>query len=520
MADDVKLKFAGDAADGERAIAQLERKYESLENKLKRLFDLSKRGSKEAKDGFLLMENSIGSVGAALTGISSPMDAFLKLIQAAKAEYDDFLQRQEKSKNKTLDFAHAMEKLAVDLHGDQSLPVAAAEKEVQRLAAKTGVGAKYIANALGTGVSAKGHLQSAEILPIVDTVATAVPLLKADHDMMVATIADLRKTDPRITPEGGFGFMLAAKQQARITELPSLVQHGMPAIIGLNKMDGGQNWAENAAIYAALTNAAQDPHGRKSRTASIALAVQMKEFLKDVPGMNDNLDRIQFFQQNPEARKAFLEGGEFRGKRGAGLQMTVTGDGGEQFNIGTDRASFEKQMLPAIQGLLGGNKTDVDTLNEALKRMPDAAGPQAIAEYHDFLGKIKGLGPVQTADIEQKLTALSDLSFIGDERGANTAVLRGRLDEVMQSVKIGPLSRWWAMRGFDAMTMTGMDPNEAGQMLLAGKSMGMAPDNPGREVLGNAIAILQDIEKHTRQNAEQTKPLPGLNGQKEAGANE
>lgn len=514
MADDVKLKFAGDGADGERAIAQLERKYESLENKLKHLYDLSKRGSKDAKDGFLAVKDAVGDVGSAITGISGPMDVFLKLIQTAKSEFDDFVQRQEKSKTKTLDYAHAMEKLAVDLQGDPTLPVAQADKEVRRIAAKTGVDMKYVASALGTGVSAKGHLPSADIVPIVETVATAVPLLKTEHDMMVATIADLRKTDPRITPEGGFGFMLAAKQQARITELPSLVQHGMPAIIGLNKMDGGQNWRENAAIYAALTNAAQDPSGRKSRTASIALAVQMKEFLQDVPELKDNLDRIQFFQKHPDARKAFLEGGDFRGKRRKGLQMTVTGEGGEQFNIGTDRASFEKQMLPAIQGLLGGSKTDVETLNEALKRIPEASGAQAIGEYQDFLRNIKGLGPVQAADTEQKLTALADLAFIGDEQGAMSAILRSRMDEVMQSAGVGWFRRQQHGVLFNTATMLGgADPSLQAQRQLGLQAAAMTPGSEGQQVLIRAVEILEEIASHV-------KPQPGIKGQVEAGANQ
>lgn len=518
VADDVKLRFTGDAADGERVIAQLERKVESLENRLKRLgqqFNAAKND-----DPFRGIDTSVGRVLDGVSALANPINIALQGLHAMNAAFHDMEEQQRKNKGEIVDFAKSLEKLSVDLHGDQSLPLKQAKIEIERISRETGVEQKFIAQAIGTGVGAKGHLDAATIPPIVQAVARAMPFSKEDYDLMTATIADMKKTDPNITGEGGFGFMIATKAQDRTTELPFFVQNVMPAVIGLNKMDGGQQWKESGAIMAAMTNAAQDPSGRSSRTAGVALALQAKSFLQDNPELDTTMKRIEFFQNNEEARKAFLYGGDFGGKARKGMQMTVTGPDGQEFNIGTDRASFERKMFPAIESLLTKGSTDALGLTKGLQEIPNASGADALRGYQDFLQSKADDPHMAVALRDAKLAANANASRLTDVKGASAISAIDRLTENMAAEDpsmMGYFERMGIRADYYRRTLLGgQDGTRAAGDIAVESRDAFRANMPGsREAANweNIANILRGIEQNT-------KPQPGLNGQKEAGANE
>lgn len=513
MADDIKMRFAGDSADAERAIAQLERKYEGLENRIKRLTQEMKDKRREGVQGFDALAQGAQRFGTALTGIGGPLDAVLQAINLAKTEWDDLIRRQEKSRDENVKYAHAVESMAINIFGDKTLTLPAAKRHVEQISARTGVAPSVVAEAIGTGASARGHLPAGDVPPAVEAVLRTIPQLVESHALLTGVVLDVRKDVPKASPGDVIGFAQAMMSQSRVTTMRDLAQHAMPGVVGLAKLEGGANYRDNAALMASLTQASNDFSGRTSRTAGVALALQLREFLKGNAELDTTAKRIAFMQQTPEARNAFLYGGEFQGKRGAGLQMNVTGEGGEQFQIGTDRASFERKMFPAIEAILTQGSQAAKNLESARRAIPELLGASVANE--EFIAGKNADPTIMFAEREMKMQQASTRGRLRDLRGASRASIRSAMDEALQTAGYGYIQRSIRSVDFDLGTgLEGRDPAEfAARQLGTARDFLSPSDSSGRQVLQDMIDALRGIQHNTA-------PKPGLNGQKEPGANE
>src|SRR5690349_10877679 len=90
MAGDVSLRFSGNSEDAQRAVVALEKKYESLEARIKRI-DKTSRESGSVNPFKGLTDN----IGSALAGVASVGTA----LRVLRSIYDDIHQKHEKAFN-------------------------------------------------------------------------------------------------------------------------------------------------------------------------------------------------------------------------------------------------------------------------------------------------------------------------------------------------------------------------------------------------------------------------------------
>lgn len=510
MADDVKLIFTGDSAAAEKALANLERKYDALEAKIKRIGTATKDSARDGVSGFQAMADSTGAVLRNLTGLSDQTSVFLNGLQLVKQEWQDLERRQQQAMGSGQRFSIAMENLAIDTFGDPTLPLQKAKAESLRIGRKYGVDPSIVAANISTGVSSKGALPASDVIPAVETVTRTIPQLFEAQSLMVGVVNDVRKFAPQAKPEDVLGFAQQIKMQARVTDFGELARNVMPSVVGLAKLEGGdaEDFRFAGAVAAAMTQAAQDPSGRKSRTAGVSLALQLKEFLPELGGMQE---RMEFMQQNPAARQAFLYGGEFGGKKRKGLSMQVTGPDGQTMELAADRASFERQMFPAIEGLLTGGSKDAANIQSAYKAIPELL--QGAALNRQFVAELRSDPTVQAADQSRRFKYQAESTRIGDTYGARVGGLRGGVEDVMSSAGVGWLDRLQARWAFEARHyLMGQSPEDAAINTLEGArdrysggaghslSRAMFGDSMGATVekLGEAVEELKGIKQNTQ----------------------
>lgn len=477
MADDVKLTFTGDSAGAEKALAQLERKYDALENKVKRIKAVTKP---DGRDIFDKMADGALRLGGALTGVNGPLDVLMLGVQQLRKEWEAVIARQDRARAVSIDYASVLENLAINTRGDASFPtLEAVDKEVKRVSKETGVEPKNVAQAMNYAMSAKGDLSGKEASAAVQSVLAVIPNLREAQDVMVGAVLDIRKSFPEATSEDVQGFMFQAMQTSRVTETEKFAKNAVPAILGGAKVDESKDIRANSAIYNTLTQFGEDVEGRRSRTAAISLNMQLKEFLKDEPQLDSNLKRVQFMQQNPEARQAFLYGGEFKGRKRS-AEMTVTGPDGEEFTVGGKKASFERQSFPAVEQLLTGGSRAAESLKAAYEFTPELKGSGAV--YEQMKQELKNNSTIQLADMDRKLKNAATGASLDDVEGARTGAVRVGLDDVMAANKFSYLSRTLSSVEYNARTMFGQSPLEAAQAVVPKResASSLALDNVAR----------------------------------------
>lgn len=474
MADDVKMTFTGNAADAERAIAQLEKKYDALENKIKRLKTTAK------PDGGKSFLDKMGEGAAAavqnFTGISSGIDSANAGLRIMSAEWDNILQKQEKSLNAHKKFASPLEQTIFNTQGDAEFKtVKSREAEIERIAKATGVSREQVAMTTGDAASAKGQLPLRRAYEATEATLRLLPNTPAAQPVVAGAALDVVKDLPHLQVEDPMGMMIAVGGSSRVKDNEALAKHAMPAIIGVSKIDRmereqqiregiikrpgelrtrdleDESYRQNAALFSALTQATQDTEGRVSRTALTSAAVQLDEFFRGRPEfakLDTFHERVQFMQDNPQAAKAFFEGGEFGGKKSQGFQLSVKGPDGQPIDMTADRASFERKVLPGMQDLFTkGSQSDLQ-YRAALEGMPRLSEGDKV--YSEMLGELKTSKTLQVAEQDRRLAGVADRGFFADTSGATTAVIRKSLDESLQAAGYGYASRTTARAEFDA----------------------------------------------------------------------
>lgn len=442
------LTITGNTNDALAAIARLERQYDSLENKLKQVG----KKSKESTDGFDSMTRGAMGFATSLTGIGSGLDLVNKGIALAKLEWEDLLTRQGKALTANQTYAKTLETLAFNTAGDAKYDtLSKVEKLVGQISKESGVGVNEVARALSTAASAKGHLSLEDAAESVRATMKFSKFDAALQDVMAGAVLDIRKSHPAATAEGAIGFTAMLGQQARITEPELVAKSAVPAVLLMGKSGGGTP-EENAGIYAAITQAAVDTTGKRSLTGGIALTEQLKAAL---PELGSTLERIDFMQSHPELRQQFIHGGgKFKG-----LQLDMQGPGGETMSFGTDRASFEKRVKPAIEDLLTKGSSTDEGMRAAIKAMPSLA--QGVAVFDKAVGALESSESTRVARTQQAFASETERSQIGDTGGATSAAFRGGLDEMSASKGIG----WWQRQqmgyGRFAREMMGQSTPEA-----------------------------------------------------------
>jgi hypothetical protein len=445
------LTITGNSNDALAAIAALERKYDALEAKMKALGDKSKKQNGESLTQWEQMTGSAAGFVSEISGIEGPLDMATKAIELFKAEWDDLIERQGAAKDATLQFAVELQKAANN--SDTSL--AEVKQRMLDISNTAKITPLQAAELLNVGQAAKGTLDESAV---DKTIVAAAKLARLDEETMkglVDTGLDLQKQIPGTTAEQAIGFSLGAMAKTRIADAGKFTQNALPGIISVASLDNTPIEFVNA-LNAGITQASGDQEGRKSRTAMTALALQLRDAF---PELENTESRVRALQDNPELRDAFLKGGKVNGKKLSGMQFEVKGPDGEVLQLDTDRASFERQMIPAMEQVLTRGTFGSNMMEEALRDVPklaeaDQAFAKRVADQESDttmrLATKQAIGDVGT-----------EMRKINDTGAASDAIDRQILEDRLKAGGVGAFNRTLIMGDASFNGYWGGDYNKA-----------------------------------------------------------
>jgi hypothetical protein len=510
MADpEVKLKFAGSSADADRAIATLERKIERLEQGAKQLSQKMKNAGKETSDAWSAAGRGVADFTAGLTGIGGPLDAALKTVQAFKAEFDDLVNRQQAAADANREFAKNLQNAA----NNSDRPLAEIRERMMSISETALITPQQSAKLLNIAQAAKGTLGENEVDSTIIAAAKVARLDQGTMEGLVNTSLDLQKQLPGTTAEQSIGFILNAMSKTRVPDTEKFTKNVLPGIIGVNKLDN-TSIEYATALSAGITQAAGDTEGRKSRTAMTALALQLRDAF---PELKDTEARVRAVQENPELRDAFLRGGTVNGKKLSKMKFDVTGPDGEVLQLDSDRASFERQMVPAIEQVLTKGTFAESMLNESLRDVPSLRN-----SGQEFRGRVKQQEMDETlilANRQIRGEVGTARTKVDDIAGASDAIDRQTVSERLSASGFGRFQRMMITGDAEIMGFLGGDYNRSLTSRLEdekqsiekfGQTFGMT------ETRVKQLEVLNEILKELRTGRvqKQTPPI-NRNGQVE-----
>ncbi len=416
------LTFTGNSDLAQRAIANLERKYQSMEQRIKAVGKSTQSAGNDGYDAFIKM-------GLSAVGIGSALDIATKATNMFRLSYQKLLEMQSKAANANKDLAGSLTDLA--LNTDTPLPTA--KRRVMSIARKTNTEPKQIVDAMNEAQAAKGDLSEHKV---DQTIIASAALAKHKPEAMkqlVSVALDIQKQIKGTSPEEAIGFALAAQAKSRVPDATDFNTNVMPAIIDANKIENTP-MDYGAALSAGITQASGDKTGRTSRTAMTGLILQLKN---SFPELGSTEERINLLRDNPEIKNAFLNGGKFKDKNGkekslSKMQFEVQGPDGEMISLDTDHASFERKMVPAIDQLLTHGSPAERMMNDSLSSVPKLQNAAPV--YQNRVKEMKADPNLSLADKQNEFGAKAKTNLANNTDAAKADIVRKGVEEQLESL--------------------------------------------------------------------------------------
>lgn len=389
--------------------AQIIRNQEAL----KKMGAAGRRSGQETKSGLDEAKSSAVSVASSVGLITSGVGLATAAVRTLIAEFQDLERRQDRAYRTQVDFATAV-KQAI-LNAPDQTP-AQVEATVQRISEATGASPRDAALAYSSAASAKGKLSPADAEEATREALRLTADLPDAQGTFAGVALDIRNLFPKAKAKDALGFSLALGSQARVVNPGDIAENLVPGAVDLARQ--GSSLRDAAGAIASITFGSGDTTGRSSRTAAIALDAQLRGAFPDIKGGIG--EQISFLQNDPDARKAFFEGGKFEGRE-------------------VKAATFEKRAQGAIEALLTAG-SDVDqTYRNALKNLPELTAAGDIFEKR--VQEIRGARSQTVAQVDRETGAAAERARIANEEAGGAGVARKSLEEVLESVGDGATAR-------------------------------------------------------------------------------
>jgi TP901 family phage tail tape measure protein len=344
----VKTKFTADAQSAERVIAQLEKKYLNLENRLTQLSRKSKQGAEEGLSGFLKQAMTIDRVGAA---VGSLANAYVGLIS-----YQSNLRMEA-------------ERTAIVL--DETIRKYRIQQGLQAL---SGEDSRQLATTIGTeaGVSQGGVLRIARQL---ESSGFSDPLRSGTAKAVIATLqatAQDVETAPLEEIVSSFAQQLNASGQDR--SAANLLKLGV----------------QFRGMFATSLEATDLPDFAKVRGLATQVGVSQEEFFGSAAVVRDVMNAAEgstglgnFFSKLAAPKPNQLKALETLGVNPADVDFVGESilDISKRLNQAV-QALPEEQRVKSLAGLFGAEKSQLGAADALLR----AAGSGRFAEYIGMAG--------------------------------------------------------------------------------------------------------------------------------------
>ena len=352
---------------------------------------LSETGDAAGKSGGLIsgLTGKMGGFVAGLTSVSA-------IIALLKAEYDALIERQGKSRDANISLATEQEALLQNLGGADPTQTT---DNIQKLSRTSGVKEENITRAVNEAMAARGDMA---VSTVIDAVASASKVRKFAPTELAglagATIDTQKQTG--LGTDESIGFLMQMQAQSRVKSLKGVGENLTPAVGGI--MNFGADRQTSAAILASLSHGMGDTTGAQTGTSGIQLAKQLREF----GGGADIATTITKLQQDPAARKKFLDG-----------------------------ASFEAKALPAVESLLSGG-----TQAKQYAAAKSAMQANPLDTLNTAIANRGAMSSIGLAEKDLSLGNAVDQFRLQDREGGESAIVRDRMTELRRAMGEGKLS--------------------------------------------------------------------------------
>lgn len=387
-----------------RSMETMERTLGAMVRKLDEVEKSSKKANDTTASGLDASAMKVKDFVVAMTGVGSVMAAATQAAQLLKAEWEAFKQRQGQAADANVSMAGAMSELS--RAGGGLFSSKELETQVSRIASEVGAKQTRVAMLWEQAVSAKGPTTRGEMAQLGDLVRAGLQFAPTTDDqtlaLMIGGAADLQRSQG-LTAEQAIGFFEMAGNVGRVSKIQHQATNMAPAIDSLTKF--GASRAEAAALFGTLTRETGDFTGASSRTAALMLAKQIED-----RGLGTPMEGILAMQRDPELRDRFLKGGKF---------------GDQEFA----KASFEAAYFPTIRALLTGGSREANVLATSVGEVGDARDAQLA--FADSVARTNALSSVQVFKQQNMYDAATDSIFVGNVRGAKSAVNREGLAKML-----------------------------------------------------------------------------------------
>lgn len=475
-------------------------KEERVAAELKRLNALKEKGVLSSKDHARAVEAEnakLNDGGGIIGGLTQKMSGFVAglgsaatVISMIKSEYDALIERQGISRDVNIDLARAQSDALDNL--DASMTPEEFAKRMKESSLRLGMSEKDLTIATSSALSAKGDKSAADAIAAVEASAKLNRFAPEKLPDMAASTLDLGK-HLKMKPEEALGFLIGVGQSSRVVSLKNTAENIAPAIIG--GVSQGIPKEKAAAIAASITGTAVDSTGKPTNTTMQALFGQLKEFgsaefgftggkehqqrtavlqeqhVREKAALKEQFDKQQIGLSQadmPAAQKAELkrqlDAKEVEARaalkarqesQSSQLAASMPSFTPEQMldrimkdpelkatffrdkKFGGYGASFEKAMMPAVQQLLTPGTQGHNDYQAALAAQMKV-NPQQL--FDNAVKAKESLTPIQLATKDQAFGNAVEQFQLGDTTGAESAIVRKRMEELRKSMGQGALA--------------------------------------------------------------------------------
>lgn len=470
-----EIQWSSDDAAVVRTMQKMERNLDTLARKMDNVEKSSKKAADATSTGMEAAGVKVRDFVTGFAGVGTVMSAALASAQLLKAEWEAFKNRQQSAADANINLAAPMAELSRASGGLYS--ARELESAVANIASDAGAKQARVASLWEQAVSAKGPTTKAEMESLGDLVKAALQFAPTTDDqtlaLMVGGAADLQRSQG-LSAEQAIGFFEMAGNVGRVSKIQQQATNMIPGINSLTQF--GASRAEAAALFGTLTRETGDFTGASSRTAALMLAKQIED-----RGMGTLMEGITAMQQDPELRDRFLKGGKF---------------GGQDFA----KASFEAAYFPTVRALLTGGSPQAATLATSIGEVGNEADAQAA--FQESVDRTNQLGSVQAARLQNLYEAGVDSLFIGNLRGAKSAVNREGLANLLSASGVDQIDQAVTTRFIDALGK-GYVTQEAVSAQLRRRAETMSYEGPMSRTVGDGFGSF--TETYTRTASDQDK---------------
>lgn len=386
----VNIEVSTTDKNTENVLNRIERSVDKTEAKLAKLEKTGKRSGKSVKAGFDSSLATIGKFSGALTGVGSAIGGIAATAALINEQHEALIRREKERSVVSQNFGQVMRGVRIAFNEDATLSDKDLESNIQKLAKDTRTNPNIFGTALIDTFSAKGSRTNQDALNAQVAAFQLTPGKLEDGRTIAARALDLANNFGVEDMKANVGFMQNIQNSARLTSLEKVGSNLLPGVISTTAF--GDTPEQAAEIGVTLTKLMTDAEGRNTRTAMIAMAQQLADFVPDQKARERNeKERLKIAQgkkgklvdlEIPEEQTAEFESAKTTTERISVMQKFPKLQ--QQFLSG---ASFEKTAVKAVERLLTGTEVAL----QQLKTTREQIRPLDLDQVKTFNEKLKSI---------------------------------------------------------------------------------------------------------------------------------